>query len=61
MSNDLELTVKHVSRYGVETFYPECELSRLFADLLNQKTLTRKNVEMIKRLGFVIKTKEETI
>jgi hypothetical protein len=43
--------------YGVETFYPECECARAFVALLRQKTLTRADVERIKDLGYVIKTK----
>lgn len=40
--------------YGVETIRPECELSRGFAELLKQKTLTAGDVELIKRLGFEV-------
>lgn len=54
------LTVSVRSPYGVETIYPECPLSRLFCELLGQKTLTKENVENIKRLGFFfyVKTNE---
>ena len=40
--------------YRVEIFRPNCELSKLFAELLKQKTLTREDVEQIKKIGFEI-------
>lgn len=45
-------------RYGIETFHASCPISRMFAQLLGQKTLTRGNIEIIKRLGFEVKMKE---
>lgn len=53
-----ELTVKYISRYGIETFVPLNEIAKLFCELLKQKTLTRRNIETIKKLGFEIKTEE---
>lgn len=55
------LTVSVRSPYGVETIYPECPVSRLFCELLRQKTLTRENVETIKKLGFVFEVKREEV
>lgn len=52
------LTVSLINYYGRETIRPECDTSRLFAELLGQKTLTRKNIELIKAIGFEIKLKE---
>lgn len=46
------LKVSVSNPYGVETFYPKCALSRGFARLLKQKTLTKSDVELIKTLGF---------
>lgn len=46
----LKVSVSHP--YGVETFYPRCALSKGFARLLGQKTLTKGDVELIKGLGF---------
>lgn len=40
--------------YRIEIFRPNCELSRLFAELLKQKSLTREDIEAIKRIGFEI-------
>ncbi len=38
--------------YGNQLIYPECEVSRRFADLLGQKTLTSADVERIKEFGY---------
>lgn len=46
------LKVSIARPYGIETIYPECETSRLFAALLGQKTLTHLNVLVIKNLGY---------
>ncbi len=54
-----EIVVRWVARpYGVETFYPECEMSRLLCALRKTKTLTRRDIELIKQMGITVKTKE---
>lgn len=50
MTRDLKVSVARP--YGVETIYPECETSRLFARLLGQRTLTTKDIQVIKDLGY---------
>lgn len=52
------LEVRVERPYGIRTIYPECPVSRLFAELLKQKTLTRRDIELIKRLGFEVRVKE---
>lgn len=53
------IVVRWVARpYGVETFYPECRLSELFCSLRKTKTLTRRDIEIIKEMGFEVRTKE---
>jgi hypothetical protein len=54
MNSKQKLKVSVSKPYGIETIYPECECARLFAKLLGQKTLTRKNLEIIKCLGYEI-------
>ena len=46
------------SVYGAERIYPVCEIAQEFLSLTqNETTLTRSNIESIKRLGFTIKVK----
>lgn len=52
------LTVSVLNHWGRVTIRPECELSRKFAELLGQKTLTEADIEIIKKLGYEVKTKE---
>lgn len=44
--------------FGRATIRPECEQSRLFAELLKQSTLTEEDVTVIKKLGYEVKTLE---
>lgn len=44
-------------QYGKEHFAPENALAGRFADLLDQKRLTRVDLDRIKALGYVIETK----
>lgn len=50
----ITVTIKNV--YGNETIYPACVNSRIFADMLNQKTLTRRDLAKIHALGYEIVT-----
>lgn len=46
------LKVRVKGPFGRELIYPDCDLSRLFCELLGQKTLTREDIDVIKRLGY---------
>lgn len=52
MPNSIQVTIKNV--YGEERIYPACHTSHLLAELLNQRTLTRKNIDVIKSMGFTV-------
>ena len=59
MENEaLTLVVRIYHYWGRLTIRPECDRSKLFAELLGQKTLTEENIQVIKRLGYEIKTLE---
>jgi hypothetical protein len=51
---DILITVKNV--YGNDMVYPACDTARKFADLLNTKTLTPRALEIIKSLGYTVRT-----
>lgn len=40
--------------YGNETIYPVCEKAHAFARLAGQKTLTMREVNIIKGLGYEV-------
>jgi hypothetical protein len=56
---ELIVTVEH--HYGERRVYPECDKSRLLANIANKMTLTEATIELIKDLGYTFKVKSEEI
>lgn len=52
MEKLVQVTIKNV--YGEERIYPANEAAILFAQMVKQKSLTRHDIDFIKRLGFVV-------
>lgn len=48
----IQVYIKQV--YGRDTVYPLCDKAMAFASLAGQKTLTDKEIALIKRLGYSI-------
>lgn len=48
----IHVTVK--TNYGNQTIYPNCESSKTFCRMLDQKTLTPLNIKYIRELGYQI-------
>lgn len=55
------VSVKIRTIYGKEYIYPGCSISEGFCKLLEQKTLTRDNIDKIKALGYKIKVIQEVV
>jgi hypothetical protein len=49
---DIHVLLK--TNYGNQTIYPNCESSRTFCKLLDQKTLTPLDVKYIRELGYKV-------
>jgi len=47
----MEIFVNVKNVYGKTLYYPDCEKSRIFAEIAGSKTLTIDVIEQIKRLG----------
>ena len=47
--------------YGNQTIYPICEKAKVFASMVGQKTLTMRDVEHIKKLGYTVEVIQQTI
>lgn len=47
-----DIHVKLKTNYGQQTIYPNCESSKTFCKMLNQKTLTPLDVKHIRELGY---------
>ncbi len=50
----LQITLKTKSVYGNELIYPVCETSQKFANLINKKTFSNYDINIIKSLGYQI-------
>ena len=50
----MQITVTIKSVYGVERIYPVCETAKIFTRLLGSATLTRRNIDHIKQLGYSV-------
>lgn len=46
----IEVQIKNV--YGEEKIYPVCDKAKVFCAMLQQKTLTKPDIDKIKQLGF---------
>ena len=57
----MEIMIKRREHYGTELFYPECEKALLLARLAHRKTFSRKELALIKELGFRIIVKQEEL
>ncbi len=51
---NLEIKVILKTVYGRDCIYPACEKAKIFAEMLNQKTLTTREINYIKKLGYTI-------
>lgn len=47
-----DIHVKLKTNYGQQTIYPNCESSKTFCKMLNQKTLTPLDIKHIRELGY---------
>jgi len=48
----IQVLIKNI--YGRETIYPVCDQAKIFASLAGQKTLTSREIRLIKDLGYSI-------
>ena len=55
------ITVRIKQVYGKTTYYPVCEMAKLFAKLANQLTLTPENLKLIRDYGYAIDVEQQTL
>lgn len=48
----VQVQIKNV--YGNETIYPVCDKAKVFASMVGQKTLTMRDINHIKQLGYTV-------
>jgi hypothetical protein len=52
VTNTIQVEIKTI--YGVDKIYPACPKAEVFCKLLNQKTLTDRDIELIKQLDIAV-------
>ena len=52
MKPNIKVRVK--TNYGQQMIYPQCTGAKVFAKMLDQKTLTPLNIKYIRELGYQI-------
>ena len=57
----MEVVITRREQYGTERFYPECEKAALLARLAHRRTFTRRELTLIKELGYKIVVKQEEV
>jgi len=55
----MQIIIELKSVYGLQTYYPFCAKSKLFAKIAGTKTLTKHALNDIKSLGYEIHIKTE--
>lgn len=50
--NPMELIIKIKNVYGNEAIYPVCEKGGSLAKFKGQKTFTRRDIDILKQLGY---------
>jgi hypothetical protein len=55
-----EIKLKAVNHYGHWVYYPDCDKSRVFAQIAGTKTLTAHVIYHIKALGYVVDISTES-
>lgn len=48
------ITVRIRDQYGMDVIYPHCPVSHIFASMVGQKTLTKRDIGYIKDLGYSV-------
>jgi len=57
----MQIVVKRKDVYGTERFYPECPKAEIFVRLSHKKTLDRRELYMIKDLGYEVVIKQDEV
>jgi hypothetical protein len=57
----MKIIVQVKDIYGTRKIYPICDKALIFAELLNQKTFTKQDASLIKKLGYEFEISTPTI
>jgi hypothetical protein len=57
----MKITIEIKDIYGLQTYYPACDTSKLLSRLAGTKTITRHALDTIKQLGYQIEVKQKEV
>jgi hypothetical protein len=57
----MKITVKIRQVYGNEAIYPVCEAAQNFAAMIGQKTLTQRDLNYIRKLGYSVEVEQQSL
>ncbi len=57
----MQVVVKRKDNYGTERFYPMCPKAEIFARIACKKTFGRRELFMIKELGYEVVVKQDEV
>ena len=57
----MEIVISKREQYGTERFYPECPKAVVLARLAHRRTFSRRELLLIKELGYKIVVKQEEV
>jgi len=57
----MELLVSIETSYGTRRVYPKCSTSRTLAEIAGTTTLTERDVNLIKQLGYTFRVVTEEL
>lgn len=57
----MTLTIQAKDVYGTRKYYPDCEQSRLLAQVAGTRTLTRSTLRIAEKMGYEIIVRQEQV
>jgi len=57
----MNITVSIKSHYGTQYIYPVCDAAQCFCDLTGKKTLSHRDIDLIKYLGYSINVQQPQV
>jgi hypothetical protein len=57
----MNITVSIRTHYGTQYIYPVCDAAQIFCDLTGKKTLSHKDIDLIKYLGYSINVQQPQV
>ena len=57
----MSITVSIRTHYGTQYIYPVCDAAQKLCDLTGKKTLSQKDIGIIKYLGYAINVQQDKV